>query len=205
MTREQFIQRARAVHGDKYNYDQVVYVNNRTRVSVVCPEHGMWNVFPVNHVNGRSACPKCSNRTRGRRMGITTEEVARRFKKVHGDKYTFDVSTYQGMNKKMTFVCPKHGSFEIRPQSVIHNFSGCSKCGIESRANKCSLTTEEYIQVARKIHGNKYDYSKVNYIRGCLPVTIICPLHGDFTVRASNHTNAKQGCHACLIAKRRKK
>lgn len=65
------------------------------------------------------------------------------------------------------------------------------------------LTTEQFIEKARLVHGDKYDYSKVNYVNSTTKVCIICPKHGDFWQTPSGHINAKQGCQKCYDDKRR--
>lgn len=57
--------------------------------------------------------------------------------------------------------------------------------------------TAEFIIKSHKVHGNKYDYSQVEYIKSILKVCIICPIHGEFWQRPDCHINLKQGCPKC--------
>lgn len=59
LTTEQFIEKARQIHGDKYDYSKVEYVNNKTNVCIICPEHGEFWQTPHNHLKGKG-CPICS-------------------------------------------------------------------------------------------------------------------------------------------------
>jgi Zn ribbon nucleic-acid-binding protein len=92
-------------------------------------------------------------------------------------------------------VCPIHGPFEQEAHSHLKG-QGCPKCGIESRSRKRSDTKETFIEKARKVHGDKYDYSKVKYVNGKTKVTIICPEHGEFEQMPSSHIKG-HGCVKC--------
>lgn len=58
-------------------------------------------------------------------------------------------------------------------------------------------TTEQFISEAIKVHGDKYDYSKVEY-KGCnTDVLIICPIHGEFSQTPTHHLLGC-GCKRCM-------
>ena len=114
---------------------------------------------------------------------------------VHGNKYDYSQSVYSGMHKKLTIVCPIHGKFEQEAHSHLKG-QGCPKCGLESRSRKRSDTKETFIEKAKKVHGEKYDYSKVEYIGSQDKVSIICPEHGEFLVKPYLHIQG-QGCPKC--------
>lgn len=59
------------------------------------------------------------------------------------------------------------------------------------------LTTEEFIKKARKVHGDRYDYSKAKYVDSKTEIVIICPVHGEFKQRPDNHVNGGKGCPEC--------
>ena len=100
------------------------------------------------------------------------------------------------MKNKVIITCPEHGDFKQKPHSHLILKSGCSKC-----ANVYSYTTEEFIQKARQTHGNKYDYSKVNYINNYTHVIIICKKHGVFNQQPREHLYRKCGCPVCVSSK----
>lgn len=177
-----FIEKARKVHGDKYDYSKVEYVNSSTKVIIICPEHGEWTTKPSNHLNSKN-CPKCQGRNK------TTEEFIEEAKKVHGDKYDYSKTIYNGSDKFVTIICPIHGEFKQRANGHLRG-GGCLKCIGRNKS------TEEYIQQARKVHNDKYDYSKVNYVKGLRKITIICPEHGEFQQSAIAHLRGA-GCKMC--------
>ena len=59
-TVENFIEKARSIHGDKYDYSKVNYVNSTTKVCIICPEHGEFLKTPLNHIQSKQGCPICS-------------------------------------------------------------------------------------------------------------------------------------------------
>ena len=128
LTNEKFIKRAKDVHGDKYDYSKVEYINSQTKVCIICPEHGEFWQTPCNHLNGTN-CPMCSKKMIG---NGNTNEFIRRSILIHGDKYDYSKSVYVNSNKKIKIVCPIHGEFEqVASYHLAGN--GCPKCAIEKR------------------------------------------------------------------------
>lgn len=89
---------------------------------------------------------------------------------------------FNNFNKFQNIICPEHGEFWITPSKHITSKRGCPKCSGYER-----YTTESWIQKAREVHNNKYDYSKVEYKSANEKVCIICPEHGEFWQKASHH------------------
>ena len=185
MTKEDFISKAISVHGEKYDYSQVNYVNNRTKVKIICPTHGTFEQRPSVHTIKGCGCPYCGNVPR-----YTTETFIKAARRVHGDKYDYSKVNFINGTTEVTIICPIHGEFQQKP--IVHlNGSGCQKC-----AGNVKYTTETFIEAAKNVHGNKYDYSKVEYINSSTKVTIICPTHGEFQQLPSEHLQGK-GCIHC--------
>ena len=188
-TTEEFIRDAKAVHGDKYSYDKVKYIKNNTPVIITCPIHGDFQMIPNNHTSKKQGCPYCAGNKKK-----TTEEFIKEAKAVHGDRYNYSKTIYNGSNKKVIITCPKHGDFPILPSSHKAGH-GCPWC-----AGNKKKTLEEFIADARAVHGDKYNYDKVNYINVDTPVTITCPKHGDFLQTPYKHKDG-QGCYECAKEK----
>ena len=195
-TTELFIQKAKELHGDKYDYSKFIYINSTTKSIIICPTHGEFQQTPNNHLHGNN-CLKCSNEKTSilRNAGFTTELFIHRAKKVHGDKYDYSKSIYVATQLKLTIICPIHGEFQQRPLGHMHG-QGCPKCADQLHSQLTRSTTELFIQKARKIHGNKYDYSKVVYINNCTKVIIMCPIHGEFQQPPHSHL-AGHECYQC--------
>lgn len=192
----EFIQKAENIHGDALDYSKVNYVNNRTLVTLICKEHGEFMATPNAVLSGRG-CPKCGRIRRMDWKRITKDKFIERAKAVHGDKYGYSKVEYKNNSTKVCIVCPEHGEFWQTPSAHI-NGRGCPKCGKERCAESHLKTTEEFIEDARKIHGNKYDYSKTVYEKGVKEVVITCPIHGDFKQIAYYHLNGN-GCQKCAM------
>lgn len=196
-TREQFIKEAVDIHGDKYDYSQVEYINTHTKVIVICPNHGEILVRPNDHVKKKSGCPHCAGLAKG-----TAEKFIEQAIEVHGDKYDYSLVKYNGTHQKVTIICPEHGRFEMTPTAHISQQQNCVKCSYIDRGNNKRKSTEQFIEDAIVVHGDKYDYSLVNYNRGKAKVNIICIDHGVFQQTPDNHINSKQGCPICWDERR---
>ena len=195
ITTEEFIEKAREIHGDKYDYSKVKYINSYTKVTIICPVHGEFQQDPMAHLDGHG-CRKCESDSR--RLG--KEEFIKRSKEIHGDRFDYSKVEYVNMNTPVTIICPIHGKFRQTPNT--HLRCDCPKCSKERVRNVIADTKEDFIRKAREIHGDKYDYSKVEYVNTNTNVTIICPVHGEFQQRPSSHLEGI-GCEKCAIDSRR--
>lgn len=196
-TKEQFIEKAKKVHGDKYDYSKVVYNGMHEKVCIICPMHGEFWQTPANHLNGKG-CKKCAQvllwDKRGRN---TTENIIEKFKEVHGNKYDYSKVKYESMKTKVCIICPIHGEFWQTPEKHIKREQGCPKCGKKLLWDRRGrTTTQDFITKAREIHGDKYDYSKVEYKRCNQKVCIICPKHGEFYQTPNKHLMGQE-CPEC--------
>ena len=193
---EQFIAKAKQVHGDKYNYSKVEYINANTKVCIICPQHGEFWQTPHKHINGKHGCTYCSPS-----KPLTIKEFIERAKQIHGDKYDYSKVEYINIDTKVCIVCPIHGEFWQTPYNHLIKKCGCFECGIESLKSKRRKCLEQFIEEAQKVHGDKYDYSKVEYVNSDTKICIICPEHGEFWQTAGNHIYEKQGCPKCNQSK----
>lgn len=185
-TTQDFIEQAKEVHGDKYDYSKVEYINSITKICIVCPIHGEFWQRPSDHIHNKCGCVKCSGLILG-----NTENFIRKACEVHGNKYDYSKVEYTNNKTKVCIVCPEHGEFWQRPNDHLSGYA-CPKC-----CNNTMLTTEEWVGKVSKIHNNKYDYSKVEYKGAHKKVCIICPEHGEFWQKPNNHNNGAQ-CPKCV-------
>lgn len=91
ITTVQFVIRACTVHGNKYDYSSTVYVNDRTKIKVICPEHGFFEPTPNNHVGKRSGCPKCAQRIGRQKRTKTKNQFIVEANKIHNNKYDYSL------------------------------------------------------------------------------------------------------------------
>lgn len=129
LIKEQFIAKAKAVHADKYDYSKVDYVNNRTKVCIICPIHGEFWQTPNTHLRG-SGCKKCAGY-----FVFCTEDFILEAKKIHGDKYDYSKSVFINAKSKIKIKCPIHGIFYQKSDVHINQKCGCPQCANESKRN----------------------------------------------------------------------
>ena len=192
-TTDQFIEKARKVHGDKYDYSKVNYEKSNIKVTIICPEHGEFWMKPKTSPNG-CGCPKCGNAKKSQQK-MTLLNFIEKARKLHGDKYDYSKVKYVNNFTKTIIICPEHGEFIQSPDSHLTGH-GCPKCALEEQSRRQTMTTQEFIKKAREVHGDKYDYNKTVYKNIFDKVVITCPIHGDFLQKAVYHLNGN-GCQKC--------
>lgn len=184
---ESFVAKSVAIHGNKYDYSKVNYINNKTKVIVTCPEHGDFLIRPVNHYSiNKTGCSRCSNVRH-----FTQEQWVEEATKTHNGFYDYSLVEYIKGSLKVKIICPKHGEFEQEAQNHKSG-AGCYDCRNENHRQ----TQGDFIRKSVEVHGNKYDYSLVEYVLSALPVKIICPEHGVFEQVCIQHTTGR-GCSKC--------
>jgi len=194
LTTEEFIEKAKAVHSDKYDYSLVEYKNAKTKVKIICPVHGIFEQIPDNHLSNKK-CLKCAIIDIKEKQRHTTEEFIEKAKIIHKDFYDYSLVEYKNNRTKVKIICPIHGIFEQNPKHHL-NGQGCPECRYIKSGNKKKLTIEEFIERSNNIHDNKYDYSLAEYKNIKTKVKIICPVHGVFEQEADSHQRGN-GCPKC--------
>jgi serine/threonine-protein kinase RIO1 len=184
LTTDDFIQKAKAVHGDLYNYSKVIYINSRTKVCIIDPEYGEWEQTPQGHLSGRGHPSRGLERTVSK-LSLSKEEFIERAKIVHGDLYDYSKVVYINNNTPVTIIDPEYGEFEQTPQGHLSG-NGC-----HSRSGWGQKNTEQFISEAREVHGDLYDYSKVTYINNATKVIIIDPEYGEFEQTPASHLSGQ--------------
>ena len=133
---------------------------------------------------------------------LTTEEFIKKSKTIHCNKYDYSLVKYEGIYKKVKIICHIHGIFDQIAKSHLKGYE-CKKCGHLKTNMKHTLNNEQFIEKARIIHGDRYDYSLVKYMSAKIKVKIICPIHGVFEQTPTNHTHKTNpaGCSVCKSSK----
>jgi hypothetical protein len=190
LTNKEFINKAIEIHGDKYSYNECEYLNSNSKVTINCSIHGNFEQRASAHIgNQKQGCPKCNINTR--QTGLS--EFLIRAIEIHGDKYDYSLVTeYKPNREHVEVICKNHGSFNISINHHINRYQGCPKCK--------SLDDSDFIAKSNFVHLNKYDYTQVNYVNNKTKVNIICPTHGLFSQRPSDHMSGN-GCPTCNESK----
>ena len=196
ITMKIFLERAKEIHGNKYDYSKVSFNNIMEKVCIICPIHGEFWQSPNDHLNSKRKCPQCAHRSYKKTTDEFIEEATKKF----GNKYDYSKVVYERKDKPVCIICPIHGEFWQAPKVHLRSVDGCPKCTNEKNGLNKRISKEEFIKKAKKIHGDKYDYSKVKYVGTEKEICIICPIHGEFHQRPHNHIGQKQGCPYCTTS-----
>jgi hypothetical protein len=193
-TKDEFIFNAKEVHGDKYDYSLVEYINKDKKVKIICPIHGIFEQRPRNHINQKQGCPICSGVKKS-----TVNEFISKSKQKHGDKYDYSLVEYFNNKTLVKIICPIHGIFEQTPNNHL-NGQDCPLC----INNNIKSNKETFIERSKEKYGDILDYSLVEYISNKKKIKLICPKHGIFEQKINNHLNSKMKtpCKKCDSEKR---
>lgn len=196
-TLQEFINEAKNVHGDTYDYSKSVYINTHTPLIIICKIHGEFNQEPNGHINRKSGCPMCCIIQRGisRRIGI--DKFLEQATTIHKDTYDYSKVQYINSNTNIIIICKIHGDFLQTPGSHLSQKAGCLICGNIKNSINRRTPLIDFINKANLIHDNKYDYSKVEYINSSKNIIIICKIHGEFLQTPSSHIHQNAGCSKC--------
>lgn len=196
-TQEEFNEEFIEKYGNKYDTSELIYKNVRTKVKVICPEHGEFWQYPKALLDGH-ACPVCS----GHKDNTNTFLI--KFNRVWGENYDTSKIQYVDSFTKVCVVCHEkddngleHGEFWATPSNLLHGY-GCPKCG-----NVYQRSNDEFIEYANFVHNGEYDYSKTKFEKVNKKVEIICHKkdkngveHGSFWQTPNGHLNGR-GCPKC--------
>jgi Zn finger protein HypA/HybF involved in hydrogenase expression len=180
-----FCNKSNIKHNNRYDYSLVNYINNRTKVKIICKKHGIFEQIPDSHMRG-FGCTKCSGNYK-----YTNNEFIEKVKTIFKEKYIYEKIEYISQKNKVLLICKIHGEFLKFPQILLRG-SGCGRC--ETKNYK--IDTDEFIKKSIKIHSNNYDYKNVLYINDYTPVKIICKTHGEFEQTPNTHLSGS-GCIIC--------
>jgi len=186
MDTQDFINRSNETHCNKYNYKSVVYKNTKTKVIIICEQHGEFQQTPAEHLRG-NGCRQCFYDS----LHSTLAQFIVKARLIHSDTYSYDKVFYKSARTPVTIICKTHGDFEQMPYIHISG-SGCPICYKDTQIN----STNKFIAKAREIHGDRYDYCDSEYINDQTKIAITCKAHGTFYQRKKNHLDGS-GCHEC--------
>lgn len=191
-SRENFIRKSRDKHGDRFDYSSTNYVNARTKVTIICPEHGKFSQLPSSHVRGFNGCTGCNGQ-----QPISREEFLSRSIELHGSSFDYSfVGEELSHHRKVTLRCIKHDrEFKQEISSHLRGYTGCPLC-----RTKLPLTIPEIQEKSFSVYGERYDFSRVNIHAGSNGMnTIGCHVqdHGFFSQSLSGHLSGRNGCRKC--------
>jgi len=194
-TQSQFLDEAKEIHGERYDYSLVEYRSTSTNIKIICRTHGVFEQTPGSHLNG-SGCNRCARKLVGSKIKLSPDEFKRRATEVHDGLFDYSKADYQGLARNVEVICKEHGSFFTKPFNHLRG-AGCVRCAYEAKGlSRRAKLAGTFIEAARAVHGNLYDYSLVEYDHSKANVTIKCKEHGEFSQLANSHLNG-HGCQKC--------
>lgn len=192
---ENFIKRAREIHGDKYDYSEVEYINAQTKVKIICKEHGEFYQNANKHINLGRGCWDCGKISCVSKRSITKDEFLEEANKKHKNKFKYNLDNYKDSRSEIVITCPIHGEFKQRACYHLKSKWGCNSCNIDSKTTK-GTPKERYIERYKNFHGDRYDYSLLpDKIKSRDTLKIICNVHGIFEQSSTVHY--RSGCRLC--------
>jgi hypothetical protein len=198
-TKQDFLQKAFFLHGDKYDYSKVIYTKTKEKVIIICSIHGEFLQTPASHLKGQG-CPECAKLNRALSQRYSTLDFIDSVKEVHKNKYDYKLVNYVNSQTKVDIICPIHGVFSMKPNSHF-NGQGCPKCGRISSKENIKLDYNEFLIRAEKTHKNLYFYDEDSYVNYTTKMKIYCSEHGYFEQIPHAHISMKAGCPKCRYIK----
>jgi very-short-patch-repair endonuclease len=193
-TTQIFIEKAHKIHGNKYDYTKVNYINARKPVIITCPIHGDFQQTPCNHLKG-TGCPHCKGLLRKKNSEMSKEDFFNEVSKKYENNIDFSLINYVSPFTPMEFTCKKHGVFRLTPSELLRK-RGCPECGKQNKLIPHKKDTEQFIKESKYIHGEEYKYDKTVYVNNHKEVIITCRIHGNFSQKPSLHLRGG-GCPIC--------
>jgi len=192
---EYFIHKAKEKHGDKYDYSksEINYVNNKSKIAIICPYHGEYFQVVVNHLSG-AGCYLCGLEKQVKARTMKFDYFESKSNEIHNNYYDYSIAKedFVDARKKIRIICPEHGLFKQGPYSHIKG-TRCPEC-----SKKARLTLRKFARIAKEKHGERYDYSLITKLNKHQKVTIICRDHGPFQQDTNKHIGTEaNGCPNC--------
>lgn len=195
LTQEEFIKKAVAVHGDKYDYQRVVYTGYNKKIKIFCNKCKKYFFqTPYSHLLGLTGCPICSSRKRS-----STEKFIEKAKIIHKNRYNYDKVKYIDNRTEVKIFCNNCKKYFMQRPCNHLNGHGCKNCFYTNS----SKTAIDFIQQAKQIHGDKYDYNKVNYINTYKKVKIYCKKCKNYFFQTPKGHLLGRGCATCSAIQRK--
>ena len=183
--------------------------NQNSLVTIICPKHGPYKQRAAKHIrtDGEGwGCLPCWDERRGKSIQLDTSEFIRRSRAVYAHRdFDYSGTKYSRYHDNVMILCSDHGPFKVTPASHLSKTNGgrgggCPDCRYLSASVSLRRTTERFVEEARSIHGDRFDYSLVEYgANELVPVTIICREHGPFEQTPGGHVVGKVGCQQCEL------
>ena len=160
MITEEFIQKAQAIHGDKYDYSKVEYINHSTKVCILCPKHGEFWQIPYKHLHGQG-CKECGRASLAKQFSQGRDKFIERANIVHQGRYDYSEVKYVNSHTHVKIICPQHGIFTQTPASHLRG-NGCPTCADIMNGERHRIWTDETCYLEAQKYNSKLEFRKGN-------------------------------------------
>lgn len=189
----------REIHGNRYDYSKLEYKNVDEKLVIICPVHGEFTQRYDAHKNG-GVCPSCTRDKEylashvvnppPKNLKYSLEDFINKATEIHNNKFDYSLVQFSNLSDTVTIICPDHGEFFQKASTHLAG-RGCAMC------SRPLTTMEGFLMRCKEVHGERYDYSKVNYKGGLSKIEIVCKRHGAFWQTPKQHVNQANGCPTC--------
>lgn len=170
---EQWVAKAKAKHGDRYDYGSTVFNGATEKLTIICPEHGPFDQVAWTHING-TGCPKCGRVKAKASLSFSRETFIAAAREIHGGACDYSKVIYDNNQTDVELVCPEHGSFWQRPGNHINKGYGCPRCKLGGRV---STGEQELFDLVRSICPDA-EQSNRSVLGGKMEIDIFIPSLG---------------------------
>lgn len=160
------------------------------QVTLNCICGHVWETSYANACS-TSGCPKCAG------LVSTVEDLIEKLRLKFGDSLAYSKVEAKSLFDTVTVICPKHGDFSSKVIQLLQRKHGCIECAKEKVTKSHLWDTNRFIEEARRVHGEEYNYDSVIYQHSHTPVLVVCKKHGPWSVVPYNHLHSGSGCPSC--------
>ena len=186
------------------DFSNSIYINYYTKIEFICSEHGKQYKLP-KYIK-KYGCGICSRKNTYKKMTesnllkIPQEDVIKECNEIHNNRYNYSLVKYKGSHVPIVVICPIHGQFETLPHNHKRGV-GCIKCRNNLLSEKYRSSTEDFIEKALKIHGDKYSFPNLGYTSIFGSIQVFCNTHKRFFYPTASNFRQGTGCPYCKLNK----
>jgi hypothetical protein len=159
----EFIDEAKKVHSNKYDYVKTCYLNKKSKVIISCLIHGDFEQNAHNHLQG-NGCPLCGEENSLKKRTSSKDIFIKKANIIHGNKFNYEHVKYINSHSYVEILCEKHGIFKQKPYAHLTNKQGCPGCyNVNRKLIAPSWTITNWISASKR--SKTFDSFKLYVIR----------------------------------------
>lgn len=172
---------------------------NNYKITLICKEHGKFTKSIYSLFNSKYGCTKCNRKYANDWHKLDFDTVIKKCKEIHDNYYSYElVKKWNNIGEKIDIICPIHGKVKVVLRNHLAGMK-CRKCANDLIHIQQRNSTKDILNRVKEIHGNRYDYSKIDYKGMFYPIEVICKEHGSFFIITKDHISGN-GCPKCNMS-----